>query len=262
MDVISYAMGKKAGGSGGTTNYNELTNKPSINDVVLSGNKSLNDLGINGAPIIYSEDRWELHLANDIEVGTYTTKESNIDLELYDLEETRWRITIPFGFFWVVKKYSEAQVGDVFLVFPTGNGFKSYKKTNDQYGFSTNGYTNSSVWTTKDYVDTKTNEIKVQYSSMPTASSTNVGQIVQYTGTTDSTYTNGYFYICVSDGQSTPTYSWGNVNVQASSGGSSNQIFYGNYGWSLHLNNDINVGTYITSSGSNYLELYLSLIHI
>ena len=34
------------GGSGGTSNYNALTNKPKINNVELKGNKSLNDLGI------------------------------------------------------------------------------------------------------------------------------------------------------------------------------------------------------------------------
>ena len=36
------------GGSGGTTNYNDLTNKPSINGVELSGNKTSDDLGISG----------------------------------------------------------------------------------------------------------------------------------------------------------------------------------------------------------------------
>lgn len=37
------------GGSGGTTNYQDLINKPSINNVTLTGNKSLNDLGIQAA---------------------------------------------------------------------------------------------------------------------------------------------------------------------------------------------------------------------
>ena len=56
----------------------------------------------------------------------------------------------------------------------------------------------------------------VQYSTMPTASATNVDQIVQFTGTTDSNYTNGYFYKCVSDGATpTPAYSWEAVQVQA-----------------------------------------------
>lgn len=46
MDTVSYLLGKKNGGGSGTTNYNDLSNKPSINDVTLSGNKTLSDLGI------------------------------------------------------------------------------------------------------------------------------------------------------------------------------------------------------------------------
>ena len=34
-------------GSGGTDDYTDLNNKPSINNVTLNGNKALNDLGIN-----------------------------------------------------------------------------------------------------------------------------------------------------------------------------------------------------------------------
>ena len=37
------------GGSGGTTNYNDLSNKPSINGVTLSGNKTSSDLQISGS---------------------------------------------------------------------------------------------------------------------------------------------------------------------------------------------------------------------
>ena len=59
----------------------------------------------------------------------------------------------------------------------------------------------------------------IQYSTVPTASADTVGKIIQYTGTTDSTYTNGYFYQCVSDGQDPATYSWENINVQNSSSG-------------------------------------------
>ena len=57
-----------------------------------------------------------------------------------------------------------------------------------------------------------------KYSTMPTAASTNEGWIVQFTGTTDSTYTHGHLYECVSDGQATPTYSWTEVSL---GGGSS-----------------------------------------
>lgn len=38
-----------SGGGGGTANYNELENKPSINNVSLQGNKSLSDLGVQEA---------------------------------------------------------------------------------------------------------------------------------------------------------------------------------------------------------------------
>lgn len=46
MDATSYLLGKKAGGGSGTTDYDALTNKPSINGVALSGNKTSEDLGI------------------------------------------------------------------------------------------------------------------------------------------------------------------------------------------------------------------------
>lgn len=36
-------------GGGGTTDYTDLTNKPSINNVILSGNKSASDLGLLGS---------------------------------------------------------------------------------------------------------------------------------------------------------------------------------------------------------------------
>ena len=66
---------------------------------------------------------------------------------------------------------------------------------------------------TKKYVDDNKGQT-IQYSTMPTADSTTVGKIVQYTGTTDANYTNGYFYIGATDGEATPTYSWENLNVQ------------------------------------------------
>lgn len=54
----------------------------------------------------------------------------------------------------------------------------------------------------------------VQRSTMPQASEEEVGKIYQYVGTTDANYTNGYFYKCVSNGQTPATYSWENIEVQ------------------------------------------------
>lgn len=55
---------------------------------------------------------------------------------------------------------------------------------------------------------------QIQRASLPTASADELGKIYQYIGATDSTYTNAYFYKCVSDGQVPATYSWTQVDVQ------------------------------------------------
>ena len=69
-----------------------------------------------------------------------------------------------------------------------------------------------------------------KYSTMPTAASTNLGWIVQYTGTTNANYTHGYIYECVSDGGNPATYSWTQTNVQPAGGGSSLPSQTGNAG--------------------------------
>lgn len=56
----------------------------------------------------------------------------------------------------------------------------------------------------------------IQIDTMPTASATYVGKIVQFVGTTTASYTHGYYYECINDGG---TYSWTQLNVQPSSGG-------------------------------------------
>lgn len=63
MDLPSYLLGKKSGGGGGTSDYESLTNKPSINNVTLSGNKSLSDLGIQS--IIDSTHKLDADLVDD-----------------------------------------------------------------------------------------------------------------------------------------------------------------------------------------------------
>ena len=54
FDPVTYMLAIKngGGGGGGTSNYNLLSNKPQINDVELTGNKSLHDLGIAGEETI------------------------------------------------------------------------------------------------------------------------------------------------------------------------------------------------------------------
>lgn len=45
-DGTLHAVGGGGGGTGGTSNYNDLSNKPSINGVTLQGNKTLDDIGV------------------------------------------------------------------------------------------------------------------------------------------------------------------------------------------------------------------------
>ena len=42
-------------GGGGTTDYTDLSNKPSINSVTLSGNKTSSDLGLVPAPTVLTD---------------------------------------------------------------------------------------------------------------------------------------------------------------------------------------------------------------
>lgn len=95
---------------------------------------------------------------------------------------------------------------------------------------------------TKKYVDDNV----PQKSSMPAANSSNVGKIIQYKGTTTSSYTNGYFYKCVNNGG---TYSWTNINVQdGGSGGSTDVQINGTSIVSSDVANIITEGTYNAST--------------
>ena len=105
------------GGSGGTSDYTDLTNKPSINNVTLSGNKSLNDLGIQPSGN-YIEDNNYVHTDNNFN-NTYKNKleglenyddteikadisdiqdeqvEQNTDIENLQEENARLKATLP-----------------------------------------------------------------------------------------------------------------------------------------------------------------------
>ena len=55
---------------------------------------------------------------------------------------------------------------------------------------------------------------KFQYDELPEATESLLDIIYQYVGDTTSSYINGHFYKCVSDGASTPTYSWQHVVLE------------------------------------------------
>ena len=101
--------------------------------------------------------------------------------------------------------------------FVEGKGYlTSYTETDPVFTASpAYGITNSNI--------TDWNNKISQYSTMPQASSETVGEIVQYIGTTNNTYTHGYFYegdsIEVLDGETfetITTYVWKHIDVQSS----------------------------------------------
>lgn len=80
----------------------------------------------------------------------------------------------------------------------------------------------------------------IQVSNLPIASASNLGVIYQYVGNTTLTYTQGYFYQCISDGTTpTPNYSWTRIDVQPAGSGSSLPPQTGN------------AGKFLTTDGTN-----------
>ena len=58
------AYGKGSGGSGGTEDYNDLINKPRINNTTLTGNKVTSDLDLADGTSIYVDSNEKLAIAN------------------------------------------------------------------------------------------------------------------------------------------------------------------------------------------------------
>ena len=65
------------------------------------------------------------------------------------------------------------------------------------------------------YKEVEVQNSPAQAEEMPEASEENEGKIIQYQGETDSNFTHGYFYECISDWAVTPTYSREQINVQS-----------------------------------------------
>lgn len=57
LDYLQKNIGTGGSGEAGTTDYNDLTNKPSINGIELVGNKTIEDLGITEAVNTYLQNK-------------------------------------------------------------------------------------------------------------------------------------------------------------------------------------------------------------
>ena len=96
------------------------------------------------------------------------------------------------------------------------NGFKVFCNTeNAWYRLScTDCYDLSTyVWTLAEAPEGSL-QTKMQFTTMPTASSEYVGKAFEYIGETDATFTHGYFYEVAEDLDNPGSYMWTNVAVQ------------------------------------------------
>ena len=74
--------GGGGGGQGGTDNYNDLSNKPQINSITLSGNKSLADLGIAAAGSAYTKSEVNDLLDDKADKSdTYTKTQTDAEIQ-------------------------------------------------------------------------------------------------------------------------------------------------------------------------------------
>lgn len=87
LDAITVLSetGGGTGGGGGTTNYNQLTNKPSINGVILLGNKTTIDLGLaSSADIVLLNDSLD---AIDIDIADLKDNKIQVNTEIDDIND-------------------------------------------------------------------------------------------------------------------------------------------------------------------------------
>lgn len=79
-DNLVNAINDLEGGSGGTSDYTELNNKPSINGVTLVGNKTTEDLGIEGVTDYDELDNKPSINGKELE-GNLSTEDLEIDYD-------------------------------------------------------------------------------------------------------------------------------------------------------------------------------------
>ena len=81
-----FPSGGGGGGGGGTTNYNELSNRPQINNKTLAGNKSSSDLGLQAKLTTTQQKAVDSGIDNTKvgQIATNTANISNLDTNKVD----------------------------------------------------------------------------------------------------------------------------------------------------------------------------------
>ena len=133
----------ESGGSGGTSDYSELSNKPQINSVTLSGNKSAADLGLASADI---EDLIPADASSSNQLATAADLPSLATTSAPGLVQPDGAtITIADGVISAVGGSSGETYSDTETVVGTWLGETLYRKVIDCGTLPNNGYTRTAT---------------------------------------------------------------------------------------------------------------------
>lgn len=111
-----------------------------------------------------------------------------------------------------VGKYNNPRTGDLFNV---GNGSNSNNRSNIIEANGTSFNVNGEI---------QQNGVPIRATTMPTITASMLGKVVQYVGTSDSNYKQGWNYVAVSDGAAEPTYNWQALMDSVPTSGSNNPV--------------------------------------
>lgn len=157
-----------AGGGGGTSDYNGLSNQPSINDVILTGNKTASDLKL--ANVFQYTTMPEAGPAYEYQIAQYighSYTQSNSQGEPYMMGHfyvctSYISLDGPGGWVWAEQRVQDVDLSNYLSkqnyteYTPTGNYNPATKKyVDDSIPTKTSELTNDSDFTTKTYVDSK-----------------------------------------------------------------------------------------------------------
>ena len=138
VDIVARALAiKNAGGTGETIDYNQITNKPQINNIELVGNKTLDELGIQA--------KGDYALVDDVD-AQISELQRQIPTNVSQLNNDSGYITVAVN---NLENYTPT--GDLADVATSG----SYNDLSNKPTIPTNTsqLTNDSDYTTNAYVD-------------------------------------------------------------------------------------------------------------
>lgn len=202
------------GGGGGSDNYRDLSNKPSINNVILTGNKTSKDLKLLTKDQVY-------HYGATINFSQLPVITEETVNGIYTIKD-KFTTTANFVTGAGIKYRAGASIALVNLGTNENPNYKySIISGTLEYDSELSDSSENAIQTKviKSLLDQKANNFQVN--SLPTASAELVGNTVQYTGP-DNELTglrHNYFYECIEDDTTDPpTYKWEGTKVSPDSG--------------------------------------------